>query len=116
MQIRKDIDIKNTMVAETVAYKNFPMVPRVVFGADSFNQLYEILMPKRTHSDAPFIFLVDSVFEGKVFVEKIPLIFNDQIIFISADEEPKTAQVDALVARICNEFAELPSEPILAPH
>ncbi|MBC8768705.1 iron-containing alcohol dehydrogenase [Arenibacter sp. BSSL-BM3] len=90
-------------------YKNFPMVPRVIFGQGCFGQLGEILMPKRIHSEAPFIFLVDDVFEGSELVSRIPLIFNDQIIFISADEEPKTDQVDVLVNKIKNDFAELPS-------
>ncbi|MEJ1222284.1 iron-containing alcohol dehydrogenase family protein [Sediminicola sp. 1XM1-17] len=90
-------------------YRNFPMVPRVVFGQGCFEQLGEILMPKRKNSEAPFIFLVDDVFEGHEITKRIPLIFNDQIIFISADEEPKTHQVDALVSQIKNGYTELPS-------
>ncbi len=88
---------------------NFPMVPRVVFGKGSFNQLGDILMPKRVHSEAPFIFLVDDVFENSGLERKIPLIFNDQIIFVSAEEEPKTYQVDALVNKIKKDFSEPPS-------
>ncbi|MEL6917411.1 MAG: iron-containing alcohol dehydrogenase family protein [Bacteroidota bacterium] len=90
-------------------FRNFPMVPRVIFGSGSFNQLGEILMPKRKHSEAPIIFLVDDVFEEKELSSRIPAIFNDQIIFISAKEEPKTDQVDALVRRIKKEYSELPS-------
>lgn len=90
-------------------YKNFPMVPRVIFGAGCFGQLGEILLPKRINSEAPFIFLVDDVFEGSGLISRIPLIFNDQIIFISADEEPKTDQVDALVRKIKNDYDNLPS-------
>ena len=90
-------------------YKNFPMVPRVIFGQGCFGQLGDILMPKRIHSEAPFIFLVDDVFEGTELVSRIPLIFNDRIIFISADEEPKTDQVDALVAKIKKDFTDMPS-------
>ncbi len=90
-------------------FKNFPMVPRVIFGTGSFDQLGEILMPKRTSSEAPFIFLVDSVFEDTEIPGRIPLLFQDQIIFISSDEEPKTGQVDALVKRIKESFSELPS-------
>ena len=44
-------------------YRNFPMVPRVIFGNGSFAQLGEIIMPKRKNSEAPFIFLIDAVFE-----------------------------------------------------
>lgn len=90
-------------------FKNFPMVPRVVFGKGSFNQLGDILMPKRKHSDSPFIFLIDDVFEHRDLANRIPAIFCDQIIFVSTDEEPKTLQVDALVQKIKNEFSEMPS-------
>ena len=41
------------------------MVPRVVFGRGSFNQLGEILEPKRKRKEAPFVFLVDDVFKEK---------------------------------------------------
>ena len=90
-------------------YKNFPMVPRVIFGTGSFDQLGEILMPKRSNPESPFIFLVDSVFQDTGLSGRIPLLFNDRIIFISSEEEPKTEQVDALVRRIKENFSELPS-------
>tara|TARA_R110002050_G_scaffold85751_5_gene182969 strand:- start:708 stop:1763 length:1056 start_codon:yes stop_codon:yes gene_type:complete len=85
------------------------MVPRVVYGKGSFNTLGDILMPKRKNSEAPMIFLVDDVFEGSELINRIPSIFCDQIILISAEEEPKTNQVDALVSMIRARFAELPS-------
>ncbi|TRZ42900.1 iron-containing alcohol dehydrogenase family protein [Robertkochia solimangrovi] len=91
-------------------FKNFPMVPRVVFGRGSFDQLNEILLPKRRNDKAPFIFLIDDVFENNPeIISRIPLIFDDQIIFISSDTEPKTVQVDALVSRINEAFDEKPS-------
>lgn len=109
MEIRKEVGVRDSITSKISRYRNFPMVPRVIFGRGSFDQLGEILMPKRRHSEAPFIFLVDDVFEGTPFASRIPLIFNDQVIFVSADEEPKTVQVDALVRRIKREFNELPS-------
>ena len=109
MQIKKDSETKKPMVVKRTKFKNFPMVPRVVFGKGSFDQLGEILMPKRIHSEAPFIFLVDDVFEGTALIDRIPLIFNDQIVFVSAEEEPKTSQVDALVSQIRLQYSELPS-------
>ncbi|WP_228237655.1 iron-containing alcohol dehydrogenase family protein [Allomuricauda sp. M10] len=90
-------------------YRNFPMVPRVIFGSGCFSQLGDVLLPMRKSSEAPFIFLVDDFFENEAFVSRVPLMFNDEIIFISADEEPKTAQVDALVNRIRENYSELPS-------
>jgi len=109
MELNKEVGLKNIVLKKTAKYRNFPMVPRVVFGPGSINQLGEILMPQRRNADAPIIFLIDDVFEGKKLQTQIPLIFNDQIIFISAEEEPKTEQVDALVSRIQNDFSELPS-------
>jgi 3-deoxy-alpha-D-manno-octulosonate 8-oxidase len=85
------------------------MVPRVVFGSGSFDQLGDILMPRRKHTEAPVIYLVDDVFENHPLLDRIPLIFEDQLILISADEEPKTSQVDALVAQIQNSYSYAPS-------
>lgn len=90
-------------------YRNFPMVPRVVFGPGSLDQLGEILLPKRRNSDAPMIFLVDDVFENSSLPGRLPLMFSDQVIFISAEEEPKTSQVDALVSMLRETYEELPS-------
>ncbi|MDO6810270.1 iron-containing alcohol dehydrogenase family protein [Zobellia galactanivorans] len=109
MEVKKDMGRKPETISVNTEYKNFPMVPRVVFGRGSFDQLGAILMPRRKHSEAPFIFLVDDVFENTELAKRIPLIFNDQIIFISAEEEPKTTQVDVLVDKIKAEFGELPS-------
>lgn len=109
METRKEIVMKNIPTKASQKFKNFPMVPRVVFGNGSFDQLGDILLPKRKNSDAPFIFLVDDVFENSRLKARIPLIFSDQIIFISADEEPKTEQVDALVKQIKESYQELPS-------
>ncbi|EAR01878.1 iron-containing alcohol dehydrogenase family protein [Maribacter sp. HTCC2170] len=109
MKLKNKKGIENTSSGVNEKFRNFPMVPRVVFGKGSFNQLGEILMPKRKHSDSPFIFLVDDVFEGNELTRRIPAIFCDQIIFVSTAEEPKTHQVDALVQKIRNDFSEIPS-------
>jgi 3-deoxy-alpha-D-manno-octulosonate 8-oxidase len=109
MEIKKEIRLKENSKARISHYKNFPMVPRVIYGQGSFDQLGELLMPIRKNADAPCIFLVDDIFEGTPLARRIPLIFNDQIIFISAAEEPKTVQVDALVAKIKGSFNEPPS-------
>ena len=108
MSLKKELEI-NKEIRPALAYRNFPMVPRVVFGAGSFNQLGDILLPHRKNSDAPMIFLVDDVFEGSELENRIPAIFNDLILFINSDEEPKTDQVDALVEHIREKFPEKPS-------
>lgn len=85
------------------------MVPRVIFGAGSFDQMGEILLPHRKNADAPMIFLVDNVFEDTELINRLPIIYRDELLFISADEEPKTAQVDSIVTRINTSFPEQPS-------
>ncbi|RCU57788.1 iron-containing alcohol dehydrogenase [Oceanihabitans sediminis] len=86
------------------------MVSRVVFGRGSFNQLNEILSPKRLNTKAPFIFLVDDVFKGNAWLtSRIPLSYEDKLLYISAAEEPKTSQVDALVEEIILTHKERPS-------
>jgi 3-deoxy-alpha-D-manno-octulosonate 8-oxidase len=109
MDVKKNLAVSSFKSGKPSGYKNFPMVPRVVFGQGSFDQLGDILLPKRRNSEAPVIFLIDAVFERDSLLSRIPRLFNDKIIFISADEEPKTAQVDALVSLIREEFSELPS-------
>ena len=86
------------------------MVSRVVFGRGSFDQLPEILTPKRLNANAPFIFLVDDVFKGNAWLTaRIPLSYDDKLYYISADEEPKTSQVDQLVENIILTHKERPS-------
>lgn len=90
-------------------YRNFPMVPKVVYGSGSFDQLSSILAPQRKEK-SPFIYLVDDVFKGnELLVDRMNLRFNDKLIFVSAEEEPKTEQVDIIVKNIKNEFTYRPS-------
>lgn len=91
-------------------FRNFKMVDYVVFGRGSFDQLDEILEPKRK-ADAPMIFLVDHFFEngapageGQPFRERIPLRGKDKIIFADVTYEPKTTQVDKLAQELKDEF------------
>lgn len=86
------------------------MVSKVVFGRGSFNQLSEIIEPKRLSVNAPFIFLVDDVFKGNAWLTaRIPLSYDDKLYYISAEEEPKTTQVDELVEKIILTHKERPS-------
>ncbi len=93
-----------------MSYKNFPMVSKIVFGRGSFSQLGEILEPKRLNRNAPFIYFVDDVFKGNAWLtSRIPLAYDDKIIYVSADEEPKTTQIDQLVEQIILDYKERPS-------
>ena len=90
-------------------FRNFPMVPRVAYGRGSFNHLEEVLALHRK-GNMPFIFLVDDVFEGDdTLISRIPLEKEDEIMFVSTVEEPKTSQVDALRDQIFGKHVGLPS-------
>ena len=86
-----------------MSFRNFKMVDYVVFGRGAFNQLDEILAPRRK-PDAPMIFLVDHFFEGKTLTERVPLRGKDEIIFADVTYEPKTTQVDALANSLKAKF------------
>ncbi len=90
-------------------HRNFPMVPKVVFGSGCFDQLANILEEKR-QENAPFIYLVDDVFESNGdLIKRIPLLQKDKIIYISTKEEPKTSQVDTIVSALKKSYDEFPS-------
>ncbi|MDM9632463.1 iron-containing alcohol dehydrogenase family protein [Robiginitalea aurantiaca] len=88
--------------------RNFPMVSRVVFGSGSFDQLDEILEPLRGDAEGIVVFLMDDVFEDTHLHGRIPSMEQDLLILISAKEEPKTEQVDALAAHITRNASDLP--------
>nr|WP_255571308.1 iron-containing alcohol dehydrogenase family protein [Halomarinibacterium sedimenti] len=85
------------------------MVPKVVFGSGSFDQLTSIISPERKDK-APFIFIVDDVFKNnQEFINRMNLRFNDKLLFVSTAQEPKTEQVDSIVKNIKAEFTYAPS-------
>src|SRR5258708_20121395 len=84
-------------------FRNFKMVDYVVYGRGSFNQLDEILAPRRK-GDAPIIFLLDHFFENTPLVSRIPLRSKDKIILVDVSYEPKTTYVDKLAVDLKQEF------------
>src|SRR5690242_17386145 len=84
-------------------FRNFKMVDYVVYGRGSFNQLAEILAPRRK-GNAPMIFLVDHFFENKPVVKNIPVEGKDKIIFADVTYEPKTTYVDSIAKQLKEEF------------
>ena len=84
-------------------FRNFKMVDYVVYGRGSFNQLDDILKPRRK-DDLPMIFLVDHFFEGRELVNRVPVRGSDKIIFANVTHEPKTTYVDAIADDLKDEF------------
>ena len=53
-------------------FRNFKLVPNVIFGRGCFGQLDEILEKHRTDSTAWVVFVTDDVFKGKAHGKKNP--------------------------------------------
>jgi 3-deoxy-alpha-D-manno-octulosonate 8-oxidase len=82
------------------------MVDYVVYGRGCFNQLDEIIAPRRKE-DKPMIFLVDHFFDGKPLLNRIPLRGRDKIVLADVTYEPKTTQVDQLAKALKEEFGTI---------
>ncbi len=87
-------------------FRNFKMVDYVVYGRGSFDQLGEIISPRRKNG-APMVFLVDHFFENKPLVQRIPVEGNDKVIYADVTYEPKTTYVDKLANELKSEFGEV---------
>ncbi len=81
-------------------YKNFRLVPNVIFGRGCFSQLDEIIEKQRTDSDCWAVFVVDDVFAGKPLEKKVPVHDNDMLLWVNVDDEPKTQYVDKLTLEV----------------
>ena len=81
-------------------YRNFRIVPQIIFGRGSFNQLDDVLEAKRAASDAYMVFVLDDYFTGKPLEQRMPLHQGDLLLHVNVDDEPKTGYIDTLVERI----------------
>ncbi len=83
-------------------YRNFSIVPNIVFGRGAFDQLGDIIAPRRVTKGSYFVFVIDDVFEGKPLEGRLPLEGDDLLLRVNVDDEPKTKYIDQLVERIRN--------------
>ncbi len=93
-------------------FRNFRMVPQVIFGRGCFAQLDEIVEKQRTTPDSWVVFVVDDVFKGKAFEKRIPVHGNDMLLWVNVDDEPKTKYVDDLTLQVKAFLPFLPSAVI----
>ncbi|MFV0437718.1 MAG: iron-containing alcohol dehydrogenase family protein [Desulfopila sp.] len=81
-------------------YRNFSIVPKIMFGRGAFNQLGDILAERRGASEAYMVFIIDDVFTDTALESRLPLLQDDLLLHVNVDDEPKTTLIDALVARV----------------
>lgn len=83
------------------------MVDYVVYGRGCFNQLDEIIAPKRIQG-LPMVFLLDHHFENnEAFKAIIPLRGNDELIIADVTHEPKTSYVDEIANALKAKFGKV---------
>src|SRR5688572_23561324 len=87
-------------------FRNFKMVDYVIYGRGRFDQLSEIIDPRRKNN-APMIYLVDHYFENKPLISRVPVQENDKIIYADVTYEPKTTYVDSIAKQLKDEFGEV---------
>ncbi|UTW62956.1 iron-containing alcohol dehydrogenase [bacterium SCSIO 12741] len=76
---------------------NFNNIGKICYGKGSFNQLGEILEPRRSDNQGYMVFCVDDYFEGKELADRLPVESRDMVYFIDAShDEPKTSQIDEM--------------------
>lgn len=90
-------------------FRNFQIVPNIIFGRGCFNQLDDILAQKRVNDSSFMVFVLDDVFKGKPFEGRLPVRGKDLILHVNVDDEPKTSYIDALVEQVKAYDAELPA-------
>ncbi len=81
-------------------FRNFKVVPHIIFGRGSFNQLDDILAEKRKDVGSFMVFLIDDVFSESGLKERIPVKDQDLLIWVNVNDEPKTKYVDKLTNKV----------------
>ena len=89
-------------------FRNFKLVPNIIFGRGCFAQLDDIIEKQRTAPDAWVVFVTDDVFKGKALEKKIPLHKDDLLLWVNVDDEPKTTYVDELTLKVKSSRPTLP--------
>ncbi|MDF0534411.1 iron-containing alcohol dehydrogenase family protein [Shewanella sp. A32] len=89
-------------------FKNFQVVPKMIFGRGSFAQLDEVLAAERKHADDFVVFVVDNVHQGKPLESRLPLKAQDILLWVDVTDEPTTVQVDGLTEQVQKFSAKLP--------
>ena len=75
-------------------------VGEYVFGSGSFEQLADLLRPRREIEDAPVVFLLDHFFAGGGLMRRLPAEDGDLILMVDTTDEPTTDSVDGFTSRV----------------
>ncbi|WP_298774360.1 3-deoxy-alpha-D-manno-octulosonate 8-oxidase KdnB [uncultured Shewanella sp.] len=83
-----------------MSFKNFKVVPKMIYGRGSFAELDTVLNAERKQADDYVVFLVDDAHKNKPLEARIPLKSQDLLIWVNVDDEPTTEQIDNLTKEV----------------
>ena len=89
-------------------FRNFKVVPNILFGRGCFNQLDDVIQNQRNTPDDWAVFVTDDVFTGSALEKRIPLHDKDLLLWVNVADEPKTKYVDELTLQVKNYAPTLP--------
>ncbi len=89
-------------------FRNFRLVPNIIFGRGCFDQLDEIISKQRSDTSSWAVFVVDKVFQGKPLEKRLPLHDRDLLLWADTTHEPKTSYVDELTLQTKEFHSQLP--------
>ncbi len=82
-------------------YPNTKNVPFYMLGRGAFDQLGDLIAPRRDAGrPGAAVFYVDHFFEGKELMRRLPLEKGDQVIFVDTGHEPTVEDIDMYAAAL----------------
>ena len=81
-------------------FRNAKNVGYYMIGQGSLSQLGDLMAPRRKAVSGPAVFFLDSFFQGKDLVEKLPVESGDMVLYVSTASEPTTDSVDGYTAQV----------------
>ena len=81
-------------------FRNAKNVGYYMIGQGSLGQLGDLMAPRRKAVSGPAVFFLDSYFQGKDLVEKLPVESGDMVLYVSTASEPTTDSVDGYTAQV----------------
>ena len=81
--------------------KYISLVPKVFFDAHCEEALERLIKSKRTNYTAPFIYIVDDVFENnKAITQVLPVAYEDKSYYVPSQEPFTSVFIDDLTEKI----------------
>jgi 3-deoxy-alpha-D-manno-octulosonate 8-oxidase len=90
--------------------RNVRNVQSYTIGEGSVGQLSSMLEMRKTQNSGPVILFIDEYFSGRLdIVEKLGISHEDEIVYISTQDEPSTGAINQIVTQLLEQGLQKPS-------